>query len=439
MVRLLHRLWIGYCLVGATSTAMLFGQEPSPPVQESAPVQESEATESVDSQEHATPADDPAKAKVAADVSLPDDVRLAMEEFNNALQAGSRRHIGQKFSVSALFDSLVERQLISGNEEKLAECRKVLETGLRGQFRTFADLAWVRAKWLQFERLDEQRVVLLARHYDSEEPLQTVRWWLKREQDTWRVYDFEILDLNLRISTMLGIGFSFAENRPASFEAFQELAVKANALVSGMLEDEEIELLIESADEVLEDDYPDDIRRFGLLIRAVALAQLDEMSEALDDLKRLEKMPVESPILHGVRGDILAETERYEAAIESYVKLGDALGYDFSVHESIADAYLGLEDWENAEKHARLGLQDWPESVGCLASLAASLPSTKMEELEPFFREHDYDEETLATVIYWCLASERLAGARHTFELLKTHHKDSELIEDLRESLESAE
>lgn len=440
MYRLLHRLLIGYCLACAMPAATLLGQETSPPIQEtSPPVQESKAAEAAKSQDPTTPAVDPSKEKLSGDVSVPDDVRLAMEELNNAFQSGSGRRIGQKFSVSAMFDLLVERQLISGTEEELTETRKLLETGLRGQFRTFSELAWVQAKWVRFERLDEQRVVVLARHYDSLEPIHTVRWWLKREEETWRVYDLEVVDFNLRISSMLGIGFSFAKDRPASLAALQELSVKVNSLASGMLEEEDLEELIELADEVLDDDYPEDFKRFGLLIRAMALMQLEELPEALDDLKKLEKMPTESPMLHGLRGDILVATEQYEAAIKSYVKLGEALGYDVSVHESIADAYLAMEEWENAEKHARLGLEDLPESMGCLASLAAALPPSKMAELEPFFRDNGYDEERLATVIYWCVEADRLAGARYAFKLLKEHHKDSDLIEEFREMLESAD
>ncbi|MBL8890829.1 MAG: hypothetical protein JNL67_12690 [Planctomycetaceae bacterium] len=446
MNRLFQRLWIGIGLACATLVSPLFGQE-SPPVQESTPpvqestppVQESKGGETTNSPEPTPPALDPSKTKHSVDVSVPEDVRLAMEELNNALQSGSSRRIGRKFSVAAMFDVLVERQLVSGSEAELAEFRKLLETGLRSQFRTFSDLAWVEAKWVRFEQLDEQRVVLLARHYDSIEPTHTVRWWLKREEESWQIYDFEIVDFNLRVSTMLGTGFSFAKDRPALLAAIQELSIKVNSLASGQLDEEDMEQLIEVADEVLDDEYPEDIKRFGLLIRAMALMQLDELPEALDDLKQLEKMPVESPILYGLRGDILSAQERFEAAIESYKKLGDSLGYDVSVHESIADAYLALGEWEKAEQQARLGLQDWPESTGCLASLAAALPPNKVAELDPFLRELDYDEEALATVIFWCIEADRLAGARFAYKLLKEHHQDSDLIEEFREALDTSD
>lgn len=398
-------------------------RETPPPVQETPPT-----------------ARDVAGRSPTPELEVPDDVRLAMEDLNNALRSGSGRRIGQKFSIDAMFESLLERKLIPPLEEaKHAEIRTRMDAAMRSKYRSFAELAWTNVKWIRFERLDEQRVVLLGRHYAEDELSTSVRWWLKLEDDQWSVYDLEILDLNLRFSTMAGAGFSIGAKRPESLGAFQELTNVAELLNTGVLDEEGLENLVDNADLVLDDEFPTDIKRFVLLLRALALAQLDDATGALADLAALEKMPGESPILYRLRGEILAEREQYAAAIESFKKLGEGLGFDVSVHESLSDTFLAWGKFDQAAEHARLGLQDMPESYGCLASLAAALPSSKVAELEPFFKDHDYDENVLATVIMWCAEFDRMAGAKFAYQALKKHHPNSDLVEEWREDLDSAD
>jgi tetratricopeptide (TPR) repeat protein len=374
------------------------------------------------------------------EVVMPDDVCLALEDLNNAFASGSSRRIGRKFSMEAMFESLQERKLIPALEAaELSQLRERMEVAMRSKYRNFSELAWTHVKWTRFERLDDQRVVVLGRHYDANELSTSVRWWLKREADEWKVYDLEILDLNLRFSTLAGVGFSVAGKQLESMSAFQEISSAAEMLNSGMLDEADLEQLIENADLVLEDEFPDDIKRFALLLRAVALAQLDDATAALEDLEQLEKMPGESPILYRLRGEIFASQERHAAAIESFQKLGELLGYDVGIHEALSDIFLDWGKSEQAADQARLGLKDMPESVGCLASLAAALPASKVAELEPLFKDHDYDEYVLATVIEWCVEADRLAGAKFAYQILKKHHPNSDLVQEWGEDLDSVD
>jgi tetratricopeptide (TPR) repeat protein len=408
-----------------------------PPAQQTPPSTREVPTQDLPNQ---TPPEKTGDPVASSDVKVPDDIRLAMEELNNALGSRSGRRIAQKFSFEAMFESLTERKLIPPmDESKQAEVRDGLAAGMRAKFRSFGELAWNDVKWIRFEQVDEQRVSLLGRHYDADELSTCVHWWLKREGVHWKVYDLEILDMNMRFSALVGAGFSLAGRSLKSVNNFQELASSAELLNSGMLDEEDLEDLIENADAVIDDEVPADLKRFALFLRAIALVQLDEASSALEDLATLEKMPSNSPILYRLRGEILVSQERFEAAIESFKKLGEQLGYDVSVYESISDAYLALGKYEAAAEHARLGLKDKPESVGCLASLAAALPPAKVAELEPFFKDHEYDEDVLATVIVWCLDSDRLAGAKYAFQALKKHHPKSDLIEAFSEDLDSAD
>jgi len=385
------------------------------------------------------PADEPVKP-VSGPGEIPADVAAFMEELRLAMASGSARRIGQQFSLAGVVESLGQRDLLpklEGVDD--AEWVKRLEVGLRPRFSAFRSMAWETSKWLQFERSSEDRVEILGRHYDEDGTSQPIRWHLRREGDRWRVYDFEMLEMSARFSALLAWGMNMGPSATLPAGMLQEFAQSAELLRQGLLDEDDLEALVENADELMAADVPQELRRFVLLIRAVAYMALEELDVALQDLGTLEKMPVESPILHQLRGEIYAAQERYELAVESFRKYGDRLGFDAALHESMSDAYRAIDKLELATEQARLGLADQPRSIGCLASLAAALPAGQLEQLEPHFELHGHSEEVLASVILWCVETDRLEGARYAFRALKKHQPASELIESLKEILDYAD
>ncbi len=373
-------------------------------------------------------------------VEIPADVAEFMETLRMAIASGSSRRIGQNFSLVGVVESLGQRALLPEVEGvDAAEWVKRLEVGLRPRFSAFRSMAWESTRWLNFERSAEDRVEILGRHYDVEGMSQPIRWYLQREGDRWRIYDFEMLGMGVRFSALLAWGMNMGAASNLRAGVLQEFAQSAELLQQGLLDEDGLEALVENADELMAAEVPQELRRFVLLIRAVAFMALEELAVALQDLGALEQLPVESPVLHQLRGEIYVVQERYELAIESFRKYGERLGFDAALHESISDAYQAMDKWELAAEHARLGLADQPLSIGCLASLAAALPAGRVEQLLPYFERHGYSEEALASVILWCVQTDRLAGARYTYKLLKEKQPSSELIAELRETLDFAD
>ncbi len=411
---------------------------------------ESQETQVQEKKQEVTPVQDKDSGAVAKPegvipaAEVPEDILQFMEELNAALKTGSARRLTSRISVPTLVKAMREMTLLPEMEE--AENQKFIEAlqaGLRSHVGRFTQMAWHEAKWIRFERLSDDRVILLGRHYDEDGVGSPIRWWLVREDDKWKFYDLEMLDVNIRFSYFAGLGFTAGVNQSPWVRQFTPLLSLIEQLQTGMLDEDELEDLIDLAsdllDEVLHADIPVEIRSFLMLYRALALVSLEELDEALSQLDRLEKLGVEVPILHQVRADIYSHQERYQLAIKSLITYGQLLGFDASVHESLSDAYLELGEQEKAAHHARQGLLDQPLSLGCLASLGAALPPNKTHELEPHFAKHDYDEYALVMVIDWCLVNEQLPGARFSFKLLKKHHPNSESIEEYRSQLDSAD
>lgn len=445
------RVWavaIGILIVDLVGAAMLVPvclgggqQEIGGPQQESGSVPPTSGGTRQDGANQSTPLRESEDGKSPPGfVALPADVAEFMETLRTAIASGSSRRVGQHFSLAGVVESLGQRALLpelEGVEE--AEWVRRLEAGLRPRFSAFRSLAWESTKWLSFERSAEDRAEVLGRHYDAEGMSQPIRWYLLLEGDRWRVYDFEMLEMSARFSALLAWGMNVGASSNVKAGRLQEFAQSAELLRQGLLDEDDLEALVESADELMAAEVPEELRRFVLLIRAVALMALEELDVALQDLGTLEKLPVESPILHQLRGEIYVFQERYELAIESFRRYGERMGYDAALHESISDVYRAIDKWDLAAEHARMGLADQPLSIGCLASLAAALPAGQVEQLQPYFERHGYSEEALATVILWCVETDRLAGARFTYKILKEKQPSSELIEELREKLDYAD
>ena len=56
-------------------------------------------------------------------------------------------------------------------------------------------------------KLEGQAIVVLTRHRSKLGGAVRMRWWLSYDQDAWKIYDWEDIDMGLRVSTLMGLGF----------------------------------------------------------------------------------------------------------------------------------------------------------------------------------------------------------------------------------------
>jgi tetratricopeptide (TPR) repeat protein len=294
-------------------------------------------------------------------------------------------------------------------------------------------------KWIRADRINADQWVILGRHYDDQETCHPMRWWLIRQGDEWRLADLQFIDMNLRLSALMVVGFEQAPAVWPEIRTFARLLQVVDRFKEGNLDDSEIEQMIVLTERLEHTKLPVELKSTILLCRVLGLAYQEELDPALEALDQMEKLSPNTPIVHELRGQIYASQERFGLAIPQFLKYGQMVGFDASLYESMADAAMADGKEEQSATYARLGLADQPESLGCLASLAAVLPVPQLSELDPYFKRHQHSEEMLSMVIDWCLSSEKMPAARYAYRALKKHQPQSELIEDLRSRLDYAD
>ncbi|MFP6899510.1 MAG: hypothetical protein VCA36_01120 [Opitutales bacterium] len=93
---------------------------------------------------------------------------------------------------------------------------------------------------IRFLREGKEALVYLG-IWDADQVQIKMRWWLHRDDGRWRAYDYEVLDMSMRFSTLSGLGMKMADDNdpsirqfPKLMEGFQQLAQgdSVNALVT---------------------------------------------------------------------------------------------------------------------------------------------------------------------------------------------------------------
>ena len=369
-------------------------------------------------------------------VEIPTKIDQYMHSVKELLESGSARQLLRQFAFKEMLFSLQNRGLFSDlDETELESLSKLLRQHSIRRIQQFRSMAWDEAKWLEFETRDDGSVVLLARHFAEEDGTTSyVKWYLQSIDGQWRIVDYESLDVNLRFTTLLRLGLegvSDGQEWPVIASQFFDL-IWPVMLGIEVDEDFDFEFALDLGEKILRTKPPEDVVGLTAFLQATLLFTFGDEhdeKEALDYLSDLEKSHPEMPVLYYLRGTILEYRGEYSAAIESFLEYGRRLDFDANLHEQIADCYFYVGQRELSAKHAELGLKERPLSIGCLCSFAAALQSHQLDRLEPYLAKHEFDEGVLEAVIDWVLGQESMPAARFVFDLLQTHHPQSELIE----------
>jgi len=377
-------------------------------------------------------------------IKLPADVDQFFLEFNGLLKQGSARKVVEQFYFRGMIDSLIDRDVLDDLDEiGRKRFEKLMQRKMIGMVDRLRPMAWDEARWLQREEIEADTIMVLGRFYNKEVGIFTyVRYWLRKSNDQWQVFDFEDLDFNLRFSTLAQFGLDAlkaGETWPLATAKFIE-TIMPILLDPDFDEEIDHEELIELGDQILEGNPPAEIVGFVSWTQIWLMFNFgDEIDEkvALDELDELENSHPSMPGLYYLRGSIHQALENHQEAIDAFLAYAKLLDFDADMHEMISDSYLSLGKEELALKHAELGLEDHPLSVGCLCSFANALPADDLDRLEPHFARHKYDEGTLASVIDWCIYEEKSKTARYVFAKLIEHHPESEYLEIYQEDIDS--
>ncbi|MCI0461269.1 MAG: hypothetical protein L0Z62_30345 [Gemmataceae bacterium] len=227
-----------------------------------------------------------------------------------------------------------------------------------------------------------QEAVVVARHR-GDGGTAKMRWWLKKDGPSWRLYDLEDLDTGIRISTLLAGAFAELGQGlvvPDWIKAGPLMQRAGKAMVEGNIEEAE-RLLVQIA----RYEFPKPLAALRWMMEgAIRLAQ-QRPAEALACCEKARTFNPDVPILDFLSGAACNALRRFDKALTHLHAYRNLLGEDTNISHQLGIALAGLGRREEAAQAFRRSLDDDPKSLDALNELRRLLPRGKKGELAKRF------------------------------------------------------
>lgn len=300
--------------------------------------------------------------------------------------------------------------------------REKLANGIRDsqlvQLKTMAKYsAWDQHEITRIVNLDPKEndeVQVYLRQYSSVTGATRTRWWLRKRNGVWAVYDFEELTAGLRLSTLLGVGLVAARDKAGWGARAPELIAAIQAGMEGR--QDEVEETLKKLSGVT---FPPVMQAYLYSLEAAMLLRKGDADGALkkfDLALSLNPEFVSTELsrmtAHSMKGD-------FKASLEAGRRFEVALGDDADLKYQRAWAHRGLKELTEAERLLKSCLDEVPGHTDCLAELADLLPPARTSELDArLTKVRDFDV-TLRETLAVSLDQKQKQGAKALFEAVK--------------------
>ena len=277
----------------------------------------------------------------------------------------------------------------------------------------------------------EDEAVVITRHWDADGIGSKFRWWIYKDGDTWRAYDMEVLEMSMRFSTMLAIGFSEAEKGSLSKADLAKLLQAVQMVAIGEVAEAE-ETLVESGRLAL----PPVLEGLRLVMLAAVYVDSHRYDTALDAADKAEAASKDMPMVHYLRAVAFNGQKKHDQAMASANLYLEQLGEDADILVEVGDAHLGMGETDKAVAAYRGALKDDPQAVFAVLGLLRVDPAQSGSVVE------DYRKIADVELFFLDLADNLVhrkdaAALRRLIDLHKQVYPNDQAIEQAEDKLKT--
>lgn len=277
--------------------------------------------------------------------------------------------------------------------------------------------AWDQHEITRFVNLDPKdndEVQVYLRQYSSVTGAGRTRWWLRKRDGVWGIYDFEELTTGLRLSTILGVGLVAARDKEGWAARSAELLSAIQAGAEGRLDDVEAGLKKLSGVS-----FPPALQAFLHYLEGNVLLAKGDADGALREFELSLKLNSDFVMVELSRMAASSTKGDYKASLEAGRRYEGAVGDDADLKYQRAWAHRGLKEVEEAERLLKSCLDEVADQPDCLAELADLLPAARTSELDARLTKlRDFDV-ALRAALDASLDQSQTKGAKSLLEAAK--------------------
>jgi hypothetical protein len=291
----------------------------------------------------------------------------------------------------------------------------------------FVNVGWKSYDVRSVRFLDgDQEAIAYVRHVDDEGTVSRVAWWITARNETWRVYDYEVLDLNMRLSVLLGGAFALKRSdlpiKRSALAAVQTLYRAMLEMSAGKLE--AARALVDLNDAEL----PSELRALRAILLASYHLDSAEDDKALSELDRALSLRGDMPVARALRAAVLLALDRPQEALEDARKYSELLGSDADNCVVTSEALLKLGRRAEAQSQALLALKEDPQSRDAVLALGRALPDDHKAELKPPFLALVDLPAAFEQIADALLVDKDLPALRALIDAFRSSHPEHELV-----------
>ncbi len=225
------------------------------------------------------------------------------------------------------------------------------------------------------------RRLVFVRLRDQDNWPANYRYWFIKKGASWKVFDFEDLDVPIRFTALTGAsavarttqstGFADAiQSITSALEAIEQESYDEAWQMLHRVKSTEIPRVLESARQML----------FGMIHMKLA-----QPSAAMRRFETAEQLNKDMVVLDRLRAVVMNRARRHQQALGYAQRYTKRVGLDAQIQLEIGKAQIGLGNTDAAIKSFEEGLEDSPDEPELIARLAMALnPGRKPEAIDRY-------------------------------------------------------
>ncbi len=278
--------------------------------------------------------------------------------------------IMRHFDMDRMSDEIGEPALVP---HRKSAARRAFIVGLRREMgtrmaRQSPIFQWTTSEIRNVKKSNNEECVVTVRHKRPNGTTLKVRWWLTRRIGGWKVYDFEALDVGMRVSTTAGSLAQLGAGRLGEIGiAGNELSEAEQALAVNNVAGAEVHL------RNLPANLPPRLEALRLLLSAIVHLHYQRHREAIDSLEAAKRLHADMPTADYLRGMASNRLGKWDQALKCLNDYRALLGDDEDVCRELGDALRGARRFDEASIEYRKSLDLDPQNAEAFRGFLRSL------------------------------------------------------------------
>lgn len=231
---------------------------------------------------------------------------------------------------------------------------------------------------------DEAEVYDLSwRRVGQQQLIVKMRWWMRRTNNQWKLWDAEDLSVGLRTSTLLHIA-AVQLNNGAAQSSLADVGPLINS-VTKRLEQDDVEGALADLHKLDQSQVPAEMEALRLSTWAVYYLHIHDPKQSLMMCDKALATKQDCPLVFMLRATALNQLREFDKALEATKDWEDALGGDRDMYYQRSVALTGVGRQPDAAIALGQALDVDPDAPLLLGELARTLPNGQHDTLHARF------------------------------------------------------